>query len=271
MIKNITNNLKKLLSNSSKQTKETALTNDAQYAKQHEPNHQHPAANIKNIAQDNPYLAARRTWNEHVGSLITSNQLWQFIALTSLMINVAAVGGLIYVGSKSKFIPYVVEVDKLGQTMVSGKILSATEADPRIMHATAAQFIQEIRLVSSDPQVQRQAVLNLYAKLTNNTTAIAKADEYLGNTPEHNPFKRAERELVNTEIRSVIQQSADTWQVEWLETIRDANGRLMGEPQIWRALVTLFVTEPNNATLDDNLRRNPLNIFVKDFSWGIVK
>ena len=65
---------------------------------------------------DNPYLNARRTLNEYNGALIQSRHMWQAAALLALMVAIGAVGGVIYIGSQSKFVPYVIEVDKLGQT-----------------------------------------------------------------------------------------------------------------------------------------------------------
>ena len=39
----------------------------------------------------------------------------------SLLIAFVAVSGVIYIGSQSKFIPYIVEVNKLGETIVVGR------------------------------------------------------------------------------------------------------------------------------------------------------
>ena len=54
---------------------------------------------------ENPYLAARRTWNEHVGAVVSQRQTWQVIGILSLLIALAGVGGVIHIGSQSKFIP----------------------------------------------------------------------------------------------------------------------------------------------------------------------
>ena len=75
---------------------------------------------------ENPYLAARRTWNEHVGSVVSSRQTWQVVGILSLLIALSAVGGMIHIGSQSKFVPYVVEVDKLGQA-VAGSLAESIE------------------------------------------------------------------------------------------------------------------------------------------------
>ena len=43
---------------------------------------------------ENPYLAARRTWNDHVGSVVSQRQTWQVIGILSLLIALAGVGGV---------------------------------------------------------------------------------------------------------------------------------------------------------------------------------
>ena len=42
----------------------------------------------------NPYLNARRQWNEHVGGIAASRRLWQTMAILSMLIVLAAVGGV---------------------------------------------------------------------------------------------------------------------------------------------------------------------------------
>ncbi len=55
-----------------------------------------PAA--ENPATPNPYLNARRDWNDHVGSVVSSRQTWQIIGILSLLIALAGVGGMIQIG-----------------------------------------------------------------------------------------------------------------------------------------------------------------------------
>lgn len=43
----------------------------------------------------NPYLNARRQWNDHVGSIAASRRLWQTMAILSMLIVLACVGGII--------------------------------------------------------------------------------------------------------------------------------------------------------------------------------
>ncbi|MGC8276659.1 VirB8/TrbF family protein, partial [Escherichia coli] len=112
---------------------------------------------------DNPYLTARRTWNDHVGSVVSQKQTWQVVGILSLMIVLAAVGGIIHIGSQSKFVPYVYEVDKLGQTAAVGPMTRASKTDPRVIHASVAEFVGDARLVTPDVALQRKAVYRVYA------------------------------------------------------------------------------------------------------------
>ena len=217
---------------------------------------------------ENPYLSARRTWNEHVGSVVSSRQTWQVVGILSLLIALAGVGGVIHIGSQSKFIPYVVQVDKMGQTIAAGPVTAADKADPRIVHATVADFITSARMVTPDVALQRKAVFKVYSVLSPNDPATAKMNEWLNGNADASPFKRAAKEMVNIEITSVIPQSPDTWQVDWTETTRDRQGALKGQPVPMRALVTVYTAEPTSQTTDEQLRNNPTGIYVRDYSWS---
>ena len=70
----------------------------------------------RSCENENPYLSARRTWNDHMQTLISSRQAWQIMGILSLLITLVSVAGMIHIGQQSKFIPYVIQIDKLGQT-----------------------------------------------------------------------------------------------------------------------------------------------------------
>ncbi|MGL4447824.1 MAG: conjugal transfer protein TrbF [Aeromonas sp.] len=228
---------------------------------------QAPLAAESAKAEPNPYLQARRTWNDHVSSLVTARQTWQVIGLLSLLIALACVGGIIHIGSQSKFIPYIVEVDKRGQTVALGPLTAADKVDQRIVHATVADFIQNARLVTPDVALQRKAVFRLYAVLSANEPAMVKMNEWLNASAEASPFKRASKETVSIDVTSVIPESPDTWQVDWTETTRDRQGVLKSTLPM-RALITVYTVPPNAQTTDEQLRNNPLGIYVRDFSWS---
>ena len=100
--------------------------------------------------QDNPYLNARRVWNAHEGEILSSRRTWQIIGILSLLIALSAVGGIVYIGQQSKFVPYVVAVDKLGNATAISRADRAAPVDSRVMQATLAAFISDARLVTPE-------------------------------------------------------------------------------------------------------------------------
>ncbi|PHV05325.1 conjugal transfer protein TrbF [Janthinobacterium sp. BJB412] len=217
---------------------------------------------------ENPYLAARRTWNDQSAANAASRQMFQLLGVLALLVALAGVGGMTYIGSQSKFVPYVVEVDKLGQRQAVAPAERAAPADQRVVHASVAAWIGDIRMVTPDIALQRKAVFRVYSMLAPNDAATAKTNEWLNGSEDSSPFKRAAKETVAIELASVLPQTPDTWQVDWIETVRDRQGVLKGPPQRWRALVTVYTIPSTPDTTEEDIRNNPLGVHVRDFSWS---
>ncbi|SEG06936.1 VirB8/TrbF family protein [Nitrosomonas ureae] len=217
---------------------------------------------------DNPYLSARRSWNDHMESVAASRNMWQILAILSLMITLAAVGGIIHIGSQSKFIPYVVQIDHLGEAIAVSRADMAAPADPRVIHASVASFINDLRMVTPDIALQRRAIFRAYAMLSSDDAATAKTNVWLNGTDTSSPFKRAANETVNIEIISVIPQSPETWQVIWQESVYDRQGHPKEPSFMMRALLTIYSIDSTANTTEDQIRNNPLGIYVRDYSWA---
>ncbi len=217
---------------------------------------------------DNPYLNARRTLNEHNGAIIQSRQIWQAFALLSMMVTLGAVGGIIYIGSQSRFIPYVVEVDKLGQANAVNRADRAANVDERIVHATLAAFVRDMRMVSFDRNVQNDAIWRVFSMLQSSDPATTKITDYMKD-PVTSPTKRAEEFSVGVEISSVLQQTHETWEVNWTEKVWNRQG-VRVEQYRMRGLLTIYVVPPTSSTTEEEIRRNPLGVYVRDFTWSRI-
>lgn len=216
---------------------------------------------------ENPYLSARRTWDSHTGSIISSRRNWQAVGIIASMILLVSVGGNIHLASQSKFIPYVIEVDKLGVAQSYGPIDSTIKSDPRILKSTVAEFISDARLVTPDITLQRAAIFRIYSRITSADPSTQKMNEWMNGDSGSNPFERAKKVMINIEIKSVMPQTSDTWQIDWIETVRDRNGGIIDKPINYRALVTVYVAAPSPNTTEKALRMNPLGIYIKNYSW----
>lgn len=215
---------------------------------------------------ESPYLNARRVWNAHEGELLVSRKLWQIVALLSLIIALSAVSGLIYIGQQPKFVPYIVEVDKLGEAVGVGIAARAPVVDERILRANLASFVADSRMVTPDVAVQRKAIFRVYALLNQGDPAFLKMNEHMDGADERNPFKRAAKEMVTVQIVSVLPQSAETWLVDWVEEVRDRQGAFLRRDNM-RALLNVYLAPPSPQITEEQILRNPLGLFVKDFNW----
>jgi type IV secretion system protein TrbF len=214
---------------------------------------------------ENPFLNSRRTWNSHVGGVVSALRVWQLIALISLLITLASVGGIIYIGSKSKFIPYVVEVDKLGKAMAVAPVKPMNSVDPQIIKAALASFINNSRLVTPDSFMQGKAIRHVYTMLAEGDPATNQMSEWLR---KDDPFERAQDEIVEITITSVLPETDQTWQVNWQEVVRDRQGSLVGSPINMTALISIYQKNDGLVSEEEELLSNPLGIYVKTFSWS---
>ena len=220
---------------------------------------------LKN-APRNPFLDARSEWNNVNGSVLASRQAWMVTAILALLVTFASVAGMIYVGSQSKIMPFVVEVDKAGTVIGGGTVDMNPKASDRVKQAFVASFITQARMVTPDSSLQRKALDFVFAVMRPTDPAGVKLTEYYNATPQSNPFARAEKEMVDVQITSVIAASESTWEVEWIETSRGRDGAVLQRQQM-RALVTV-ATDPSRITNNAEMRRNPLALFVTDVSWS---
>jgi type IV secretory pathway TrbF-like protein len=217
---------------------------------------------------ENPYLNARRTWNLHVGTVIYSRFAWQMVAMLCLLITLAAVGGVIKIGSLSKFTPFIYEVDRFGRTSARGPAEPTTLNSNRVIEAAVGDFIADARLVTPDVALQRKAIDRVYAKLTPDDAARTKMSAWHN---DNDAFTRAEKVVVSIEHLTVLRQSDRTLQVEWTESIFDRKGSAAGPPLKMRALVTYRQAQATPETTEEEMWLNPALVFISDFSWTQVR
>ena len=219
----------------------------------------------------NPYIAARRKWDAHVGDAVFGRMLWQAIAVLSLLVALATMAWAAHRDLQPKLLPYVVEVDRLGNAQGVRIADQLKGSDTRNFETAVRVFVTQARLVTIDAAIQRQAVLKVAARLTEADPAYGKYLEEFGQEPGRDdnpnfPFERAKRETVSTEIVSVLQQSEQSWEAEWVETVFDRSGRRTARVEM-RGLFQVYQAS-ELLTEDQALSDNPLGIYIRHYSWG---
>jgi type IV secretion system protein TrbF len=214
----------------------------------------------KVVSATNVYLDARREWNERYGDYISQARAWRIVAIVALSVAVIAVLGVAYIGSRNRFVPYVVEVDKLGAAVAVRQADQARPVDERVIRSKLARWITAVRGVVADVAAERALIREAYATVNKAGPAYTTLNEHFR---KRSPFKRAETETVDVEVRSILAISKDTWRVEWDETVRARNGSASStEP--WQATITVVVNPPSDESI---LILNPMGIYADAFNW----
>jgi type IV secretion system protein TrbF len=211
----------------------------------------------------NPYIAARREWDERYGSLITRAKNWRTIALLCASTVVLETGGLVALSMRSRVIPYVVAVDNLGRQVAAGPADQASVADDKLRRAAIFEWVGDLRVVTNDGVAQRKAIDRVYAHIANSSQAMGFINDFYRSDP---PQKRAETQTVDADVQSVLPTSDKTFEVEWMETTRDLQGQVTQQVR-WKGAFTVVVNPPTDERL---LRINPLGIYVTNTSWSKV-
>jgi type IV secretion system protein TrbF len=214
-------------------------------------------------AAENPYLNARREWNERYGEYIARERAWRSIAFASAAIAILAVIGIVWIGAQNKLVPYVVEVDKLGSAVAIRRADSAALPDSRIVRSQLARWITDMRTVYLDAAAERSAITNAYAMINQGGPAYGMLNDYM-RQDEHQPFRRAQSETASVDVQSVLPLTADTWRVEWLEIVRDLSGHETSRAP-WSATVSVVVHPPTDESA---ILRNPTGLYVQTLNWA---
>lgn len=213
--------------------------------------------------QTNPYVDGRREFAERYADLVSAAQNWRNVALLALAIAAIAVSGVIYIGSQSKIVPHVVHVDRLGGALSVGRAVEANSYEPTIMRAQLARWVYAARVVYVDAGAQRASIDEAYALVSRGSLAHQLLSEHYRGA---SPFDRAASEVVAPRVHTVLRLSDRAWRVEWTETIRGRNGEIIREED-WQAAVTIDVRALSEDASEESVLRNPLGIFVTEFSW----
>lgn len=215
---------------------------------------------------DSPYLATQRSWNGLMTALEVQNHLLKIGLIVAAVIVMLAVAGIAELGMRSKFVPYVVEVNRLGDALaIDPATRAASPMDPRIVRATLTTWITAVRSVTPDIDMERRNIYLAYAYVQDNSPAKAILDEWFDGAPGTDPISRSRKELVDVTVGSIVEMTAHTWQVDWRETTRLPDGSLVSRKR-FRAFIDLYQAQSPNET-EAQIRLNPLGMYIKTFHW----
>jgi type IV secretory pathway TrbF-like protein len=207
---------------------------------------------------ETPYQKAAQVWDERIGSARVQARNWRLIAFGNLILASGLAGGLVWQSARGTVVPWVVQVDKLGQAQaVAPAAADYRPTDPQIAWQLA-QFIEDVRSLPDDPIIVRQDWLRAY-DFTTSQGAVALNDYARAN----DPFAQIGKVQVAVDVSSVIRASDNSFQVAWVER-RYQHDALMSTDR-WTAILTIVLVPPTDAA---RLLKNPLGVYVDAINWS---
>ena len=207
---------------------------------------------------ETPYQRAGQLWDERIGSARVQARNWRLIAFGGLLLTTGLSAALVWQSMQSRVVPYVVEVDKLGQALaVAPADAQFNPSDPQIAWHLG-RFITHIRARSLDAVLMRENWLSAY------DFASERGAQFLSEYARAaNPFAEVGRHTVSVQVTSVVRASENSFRINWTEQAYE-RGNLSGTSR-WTAVVTVKLQPPRSAEL---LRKNPLGLYVDAIDWS---
>lgn len=211
----------------------------------------------------NPYLDSRQEWLERYGDYIARAAQWRAVAFTCLVIALISITGNVIQASQYKVVPYLVEVDRLGNTRAAVRADRASIAPQKIIQAELANFIRDWRTVTADIDLQQKMIDRLSFFAAGSSKGVLR--DYYG---RNNPYELAKKgKLVAVEIKGLpLSVSSDSYRVEWTEITRSHTGVEL-DRQTYEATLAVQINPP---TSDAVIVKNPAGVYVTALSMSKV-
>ena len=207
---------------------------------------------------ETPYQKAAQVWDERIGSARAQAKNWRLMAFGSLLLSAGLAGVLVWQSARGTIVPWVVQVDKLGEAQAVAPATAYYMPDDAQIAWYLAHFIEEVRALPDDPIVVRQNWLHAY-----DFTTASGAQALNDYARADDPFAKLGKVQVAVDVSSVIRESPTSFRVAWIEH-HYQDGALAGDER-WTAILTVVIQPPDDP---DHLRRNPLGIFINAINWS---
>ena len=207
---------------------------------------------------ETPYQRAAQAWDERIGSARVQARNWRLMAFGSLLLSAGLASALVWQSATGRIVPWVVQVDRLGQAQAVAPADAAYEpTDPQIAWHLA-RFIEEVRSIPADPIILRQNWLRAY-----DYTATSGATALNDYARSNDPFGKLGKSQVSVDVSSVIRASPSSFRVAWSE--RHYIDGALAATERWTAIVTVAIQTPRDA---ETLKKNPLGVYVTALNWS---
>ena len=207
-----------------------------------------------------PYLDGRYAFERLFGDLARGKHSWQAATFLSLLLNVVLTVGYLHLASQQKVIPYIVELDALGEMRASGK-LSVQEVPERAITAVLRRFVHNLRTVPTDARLLNIRLQDARAYAYGRAAKTLITDLDRDREKLERMLNRGHTRYVE-EISSVLKVPGQgvLYRVSWRELVT------MGHEEHASAYEGHFQVRVEPPEDEESVISNPLGIYIMDYS-----
>ncbi len=171
------------------------------------------------LADSSPFLAARTEFTNAFGDLARGKRNWQLMAFGLGGLLALVTVAYVHLAASARVVPYIVQVDRLGQVMAVGRADAVPRPDDRLIASELAQFVRAIRTVLPAPAAAAQAELLQRGYAFAAPGARPRSSTPTSLQPAHDPRVLGIHLTREVDVASVLRiPNSDVWQLRWTET-----------------------------------------------------
>lgn len=213
------------------------------------------------------YLAARQEWLERYGDYIAQAKNWRIAALSAMTVAVLFGAGMVYEADRVHVVPYVVEVDKLGQTVELAKAVRAGAFAQPVVNHVLSRFVWLVFTRSPDVHVQKHFIDESYNYI--DAKEQSALDAFYA---RHKPYSAYSDGTQGDTVRiqtaepvGNVTANGGAYIVDFLVKRYGPHGNLDGA-QPWQATISYATVPPSDNP--NVLKGNPFGIYITHFAFS---
>jgi type IV secretion system protein VirB5 len=212
----------------------------------------------------NPYLVARREWDERYGDHVAARKKSERIAVICAVTALLSTTGFVVLALRPPRI-IVIPVNSSGEYLGTDAWSQSGGVTDKMKLSRLSDWVGNVRMVTPDGMSQRQAIEKVYAMISSGSSAQTFVSDFYRENP---PQARAQSQSVHVDINTVLPTSDTTYEVEWMETTRDLQGKVLFQ-QRWKGAFS-FVISSSPPNDERTARLDPIGLYITHASWSRV-
>lgn len=217
----------------------------------------HKNTAYKSVEVANPFLEGQdRAYADILQDKMNEARWWRLVGIGNLILFTAALCFFIYTVRQQKTVPVLVNIMPSGEAQHLGEVRQSgtTQVPEAAVLFQVRKFVTNLRSISTDYQVLYNNVDECYAMIT--ATYAPVMTKMLR---EASPFDLVGKVRRSVEVESVLNITARSYQIDWIETTIDNSANRTSRRM--RALVSIRLLPVSDATI----KKNPLGIYIENY------